>query len=119
MQKLKMFVLSLVMAFISISVQAQTTKKSTDETIQVKTSSVCNMCKKSLEKAMAYEKGVKSSSLDVNSQVLTVVFDSRKTNADNIRKTVNATGYDADDKPADARAYNKLDDCCKKENGVH
>lgn len=94
-------------------------QKGNEQTLQIKTSAVCGMCKKSLEKAMAYEKGVKSSNLDVDSKVLTVVFDSKKTNADKIRKAVNATGYDADEQAANARAYERLDDCCKKEAGAH
>lgn len=87
--------------------------------VQIKTSSVCNMCKKTIEKAMAYEKGVESAVLDVPSQMLTVTFNSGKTNPEKIKKAVTKTGYDADAVPADTRAYNKLDDCCKKDKGVH
>ncbi|GAB3819348.1 heavy-metal-associated domain-containing protein [Pontibacter rugosus] len=119
MNKLKVLFFSMVMAFISINVQAQTNQSGNQKTVEIKTSAVCNMCKHTLEKAMAYEKGVKSSNLDVKSKVLTVVFDSRKTNADNIVKAVTETGYDANEKPAQERAYNRLDDCCKKEMGSH
>lgn len=108
--------LAFILFFATISVQAQS---GNEKTIQIKTSAVCGMCKKSLEKAMAYEKGVKKSSLDVDSKMLTVSFDPKKTNEDKIRKAVNDTGYDADDKPATPRAYNKLDDCCRKEAGAH
>ncbi|GAA4428792.1 hypothetical protein GCM10023188_13420 [Pontibacter saemangeumensis] len=116
MTKVKMLLVSMLVALVSMSASAQTQGKK-QETVQFKTSAVCDMCKKTLEKAMAYEKGVKSSSLDVDSKVLTVVFDSRKTSVDNVRKAVTETGYDADGKPADERAYNRLDDCCKK--GAH
>ena len=114
MNKLKVLILSAVLALISIATQAQA-QKGTQETVKIKTSAVCDMCKTTLEKAMAYEKGVKSSSLDVDSKILTVVFDTRKTNADNLRKAVTEAGYDADKLPAQERAYNKLDDCCKKD----
>lgn len=116
MTKVKMLLVSMLVALVSMSAGAQTQGKK-QETVQIKTSAVCDMCKKTLEKAMAYEKGVKSSSLDVDSKVLTVVFDSRKTSVDNVRKAVTETGYDADGKPAEERAYNRLDDCCKK--GAH
>ncbi|MBX0334533.1 cation transporter [Pontibacter sp. HSC-14F20] len=105
-----------VMLLAALGAQAQS---GNEKTIQIKTSAVCDMCKKSLEKAMAYEKGVKKSNLDVDSKMLTVSFDPKKTNEDKIRKAVNDTGYDADDKPATPRAYNKLDDCCRKEAGAH
>ncbi|GAB3204491.1 copper chaperone CopZ [Pontibacter aydingkolensis] len=118
MKILKSLVVVLMMAFVSFGANAQAQNKN-EETLKIKTSAVCGMCKKTMEKAMAYEKGVKSSSLDVDSKILTVVFDSRKTNADNVRKAVNETGYDADDKPASERAYKRLDDCCKKEAGAH
>lgn len=87
--------------------------------VKIKTSSVCDMCKKTIEKAMAYEKGVESALLDVPSQMLTVTFNSGKTNPEKIKKAVTKTGYDADETPADTRAYNRLDDCCKKDQGVH
>jgi periplasmic mercuric ion binding protein len=87
--------------------------------IQIKTSSVCDMCKKTIEKAMAYEKGIETAVLDVPSQMLTVHFNPSKTSAEKIKKAVTKTGYDADAVPADIRAYNRLDDCCKKDKGVH
>lgn len=116
MKKLKMLLFSMVIALVSFGVQAQTKN---EQTIEIKTSAVCNMCKTTLEKAMAYEKGVKKSSLDVKSKVLTVVYDTRKTDAAKIKKAVTETGYDADELPAQERAYKKLDDCCKKEAGDH
>ncbi|OGX81468.1 MerP protein [Hymenobacter lapidarius] len=88
-------------------------------TAQFKTSAVCDMCKTRLEKSLAYEKGVQSAVLDVPSQVLTVTYRADKTTPDALSTAVQKTGYDADQKPADARAYNRLPDCCKKTNAVH
>lgn len=82
---------------------------------KIKTSAVCDMCKETLEKAMAYEKGVKESSLDVDSKVLTVKFDPKKTSLEKIRMAVVKTGYDADGILADEKAYDNLDACCKKD----
>jgi len=42
------------------------------ETVQFKTSALCDMCKARLEKSMAYEKGVQRATLDVTTKVLTV-----------------------------------------------
>ncbi|MEJ8801721.1 heavy-metal-associated domain-containing protein [Pontibacter sp. H249] len=116
MKMLKSLLVILTLTLISFGANAQ---NKNEQTVKIKTSAVCDMCKTTLEKAMAYEKGVKKSSLDVDSKILTVVFDSRKTNADNLRKAVNESGYDADNKPASERAYKRLDDCCKKEAGAH
>ncbi|HEY4650626.1 MAG TPA: MerP protein, partial [Pontibacter sp.] len=76
MNKLKVLLFSMMLALASMAAQAQ---NGNQQTIKIKTSAVCDMCKTTLEKTMAYEKGVKSSSLDVNSKILTVVFDNRKT----------------------------------------
>ncbi len=86
---------------------------------QFKTSAVCDMCKTRIEKSMAYEKGVQTAVLDVPSQVLTVTYKAEKTTADALRTAVQKIGYDADQLTADARAYNRLPDCCKKTNAVH
>jgi copper chaperone CopZ len=92
-----------------------TVKKEGIQAIQIKTSAVCDMCKETLEKAMAFEKGVKDSNLDVDSKILTVKFDPKRTSPERIKKAITLTGYDADDMPADSAAYKKLDPCCKKD----
>ncbi|RDC62232.1 heavy-metal-associated domain-containing protein [Adhaeribacter pallidiroseus] len=118
MKTLKSIAPAFLFMCFSLAGLAQDKGKSTEE-IKIKTSSVCNMCKKTIEKSMAYEKGVKSAILDVDSQVLTVAFFPNKTNPDKIRQAVTLTGYDADQVPANERAYNKLEDCCKKDKAVH
>ena len=89
------------------------------EQVQIKTSAVCDMCKARLEKALAYEKGVQSATLDVPSQVLTVSYRADKTTPEALRAAVSATGYDADATTANAKAYERLPECCKKTAGVH
>lgn len=87
--------------------------------VQLKTSAVCDMCKTRLEKAMAYEKGVQAATLDVPTQMLTITYRPGKTSPEALRAAVQQTGYDADAQPADARAYSRLPECCKKTNAVH
>ncbi len=96
--------------FISVSVQAQ--KKT--ETIKIQTSAQCEMCKTRIETAMAYEKGVSGSDLNLEDKVLTVTYKSGKTTPDKIRKAINEVGYDADETLADPKAYAALPPCCKK-----
>lgn len=98
--------------------QSKTDSLTGPQTLQIKTSAVCDMCKETLEKAMAYEKGVKESNLDVDSKMLKVVFDPKKTTPEKIRLAVSKTGYDADSIPADPKAYEQLNPCCKKD-AVH
>lgn len=91
-------------------------KKSTTETITIKTSAVCDMCKNTLEKAMAYEKGVKKADLNVETKLFTITYNPQKTNPEKIKKAINKAGYDADESPADAKAYENLNACCKKDS---
>lgn len=88
-------------------------KKSGNETVKIKTTAECEECKERLEKVMAYEKGVKKSNLDLETKVLTVVFNPKKTTIETIKKVISDTGYDADDVPANNKAYNKLPECCR------
>ena len=84
------------------------------DTLLIKTSAQCGSCKKLIEHDMKFEKGVESASLHVKSQMLTVVYDPEKTTPEKLRLAVTKIGYDADEMPADPKAYNKLNDCCKK-----
>lgn len=123
---MKAFAFSLLtlLSFVGTAAQAQTApvaaaspKKGT-EMVQFKTSAVCDMCKSRLEKSMAYEKGVQAANLDVPSKVLTVTYNPAKTSAEVLRTAVQKTGYDADNVTADARAYDRLPECCKKTAGA-
>jgi mercuric ion binding protein len=117
--------INLNILLLSLSIKAATAQTAvkdsivnSDETvtIQLKTSSVCEMCKETIEKALAYEKGIKSSDLVVDSKVLTVVYDPRKTNSIKVKVAVSKSGYDADEWPADPKAYERLHSCCKKDS---
>lgn len=84
------------------------------EILKVKTSAICEMCKSKIEKNLALTKGVKSANLNLEDKVVTVEYNSEKTNALAIRKAIAEVGYDADDMPAEKAGYDKLSDCCKK-----
>jgi len=124
---MKAFAFSLLtlLSISGLAAQAQTTpttavaKIKGSEQLQFKTSAVCDMCKARLEKSLAYEKGVQAAHLDVPSKVLTVTYNPAKTTPTALRAAVQKTGYDADGATADARAYDRLPDCCKKTNAVH
>ena len=105
-------ILIAIIATLSINV-AQAQKKI--ETIEIQTSAVCDMCKETIEKQLAFTKGVTAAELDVPTGIVTVSFKANKTTADAIRKSINEVGYDADDSPADEKAYDNLHHCCKKD----
>ena len=109
---------NLLIIFLSLSVGttvfAQELKKV--ETVEIKTSAVCGMCKNTIETELFKMAGIKSASLDVPSKVLTVIYKTSKVSAEEIRKAITLVGYDADDIPADAVAYENLHFCCKKDS---
>jgi len=87
--------------------------------IKIKTSAVCDMCKDRIEQGLAFEKGIKDVSLDVETKIATVKYNPSKTIPDEIRKAISKLGYDADDVLADEKAYEKLPKCCKKDAPKH
>lgn len=84
------------------------------DTLNIKTSAQCSTCKATLERGMRSVKGVIGVELDIDSKVLGLTYDAKKTNPDKLRKAVTRIGYDADSILADPRAYKQLPDCCKK-----
>lgn len=113
MKTLKTIVTANILLFVVIANTIKAQEATTAE-IKIKTSAICDMCKETIEKALAFEKGVKRSSLDVESKIVTVTYNPKKTTPEKIRIAVSKAGYDADDVPADKKAYDKLDGCCKK-----
>ena len=86
------------------------------ETVKIKTSAICEQCKETIEKKLAFTKGVVESNVDIDSKekIVTVIFNPKKTTADKIRKSIAEVGYDADGVLAVPASYEKLADCCKK-----
>ncbi|NSW45460.1 MAG: heavy-metal-associated domain-containing protein [Bacteroidales bacterium] len=103
--KLLTFILFLIATFM---VHAQNKSE-----IKIKTSAQCGMCKERIEKALAYEKGIYSSNLDLKTKEVTVVYNPQKTSPDKIRLAISKVGYQADDLKADPFAYEELPPCCK------
>jgi copper chaperone CopZ len=83
------------------------------EVVKIKTSSECGSCKKRIEGKLNYTPGVKYAELDVESKIVEVKFNTKKISADDIRKIISETGYDADDVKAIPSAVEKLPACCK------
>lgn len=108
--------------FATVSLQAQNKKKKSSTeivTIEIQTSAVCGQCKERLEHDLAFERGVKFVELDDETKVLTIKYKKGKNTKENLKKAVTKVGYDADELPADIKAYNSLPACCKKDVAPH
>jgi copper chaperone CopZ len=105
--------------FLVLFMFLQLTARAQQDTVFIKTSAVCKTCKKKIEGDISFEKGVKKVNLDLNTKVLMVVYDSRKTSPEKLRLAVTQTGYDADTIPRNPKAFKRLPDCCKEEQEHH
>lgn len=90
-----------------------------NDTLVVKTNIYCNHCKqcescKGKLDMLMEEKGVKDMVLNVEQMTITVMYNSKKTSPEKIRTAISNLGYDADNVPANPKAYEELDGCCKK-----
>lgn len=107
MKKLIILIALILMAFSGVKAQIIEAK--------IKTSGQCEHCKETIEKNLRFEKGVKKVNFDIESHIVRVKFDQKKTTIQAIQIDITKLGYDADSLPADPIAYENLNACCKKQ----
>lgn len=83
------------------------------ETAYIKTNAQCDMCKERIEKAVYKQKGVRKAELNMKNKAVMVVYNTKKTDIDNIRTAISDLGHQADGVKANQAAYEALPDCCK------
>lgn len=109
----------LLLFFGMIAFSNTTFAQKTIQTAVIKTVIHCDHCKacetcgEKFNKILLREKGVQMVELDEKEMTIKVVFNSKKTNLDNVKTAITKLGYDADDLKADRKAYEGLDNCCK------
>ncbi len=109
----KIIFTTMIMLSINFYVQAQ------NDTVRIKTSAICDQCKERIEHDLPFEKGIRSANLDLSNNIVTVIYNSKKTNGQTIREAITKIGYDADSLKADLKSYGKLPDCCKHPDKIH
>jgi copper chaperone CopZ len=114
-----MIQLSIILPVLFVCTTTSYGQQKKSDTVTIKTSAVCGMCKERIEGCLAFEKGVKSATLDVESKDVTVIFNPAKTSVEQLRQAISKSGYDADTIPANPAAYAKLPACCKKDAPKH
>ena len=83
--------------------------------LEIRTSTVCDMCVATIKENLIYEKGVERIDVDLATSTIHVDYNPRKNNPDALRLAVTQLGYYADDMPGDPAAFKKLPACCQKE----
>lgn len=102
----------------SVNLFSQEKEKKT-KTIEIKSTVVCGMCEERIIKDMAFEKGVKDVKVDLETKIITITYKTEKTDEKTLKKAITKIGYDADEMPADEKAYEKLPACCKRDVDPH
>ena len=116
---MKTLLKSLLLFFGMITFSNTAFAQKTVQTAVIKTAIHCDHCKACetcgdrFNKTLLREKGVQMVELDEKEMTIKVVFNSKKTNLDQVKKAITKLGYDADDLKADPVAYEGLDNCCK------
>lgn len=73
----------------------------------------CKKCVRNISKALDNVRGVKYYSVDLDSQKVKVTYDHAVATVYMIENAITKSGYDANNRKAKKKAYDKLDDCCK------
>ena len=84
-----------------------------DYEVDIQTSAICEMCKEAIEYDLTFRKGVKGAELNLENKVVTVKYNPKKIDADEIRAFITKVGYHADNMKRDSVAYENLPFCCK------
>ena len=102
---------SMMMLILFVTVSCFGQQKKID-TISIKTSAVCGMCKDRIEKAAKVD-GVSKADWNKDTKILTLAYDPSKVKSDDVQKKIAAVGHDTEKFKADTKTYNGLPGCCK------
>ena len=73
----------------------------------------CGSCTNTVEKALKKVDGVQNVEVDLDSKTAKITFAAKVTNVPALEQAVVKSGYAANDKKADPKAYANLPECCK------
>lgn len=74
----------------------------------------CNMCKSNIEDALAAVDGVADANYDLETNLVSVSYDSARVVVRDLHLACAKAGYETKLEQADVSAYENLPDCCKK-----
>lgn len=80
--------------FLGISFsQKSNTKAQNYQFVEMKVNMHCNACKETIEKNIAFEKGVKDLVVDLESKTVKIKYDTRKTDPSKLKKAIEDLNY--------------------------
>lgn len=81
--------------------------------VSVQTNAQCGDCKDRIETALNQSKGVVYAELNLETKVVEIKYNSKKTDVATLKKKLTLIGYDADEQKADPAAQKALPLCCQ------
>jgi periplasmic mercuric ion binding protein len=82
------------------------------KTEKIKVYGKCGECKMRIEKTATLVQGVTTATWNEEDEILTVIFDSTKTNSMKIEDAIAKVGHDTEHMRATDKSYNALPGCC-------
>ena len=105
----KLITLSIVLGFI-----IGCTGEAENKTAEIALNTIqCGMCTDKIASGLGKIEGVVKVDVDMEKKVGKVVYNAAIVDLNVIEKAIAAIGYDANDTPAESKAYSGLDMCCK------
>ncbi len=104
----------LIITILCFSAQASFTQIKNAKTDSIKIYGNCGMCKKTIEKAGTKNK-LYSTDWNEETKFAIITYDSKKSQLDDVLKSIALSGYDNSTYLAPEEAYNNLHECCKYE----
>lgn len=109
---MKHLLLVLTGLFFAFTVMAQ---QKLVQTVKINTPTIQGQpCKERLEQFLKYEEGVIKATVDFRKKITTIIYNTERTNVENLKTAIANNGFDADDVKANPEVYNKLPTACKK-----
>ncbi len=105
--------LSLILSIFLWSSVSLTAAEGNTKTETFKVYGNCGMCKRTIEKAASAIQGVKSADWNMETDMMTVTYNTMVVTLDDIKKGIAASGYDTDTVRATDESYSKLHGCCQ------
>jgi outer membrane receptor for ferrienterochelin and colicins len=111
--KMKSFIVSILLGcLLLLSYTNLFAQSKLDSTVSFKVSGVCDLCKERIEKA-AKGKGVSHADWNIDTKMLTLIFDPSRTTIEKVNDRIADVGHDTYQKKASDAVYKALHPCCR------
>lgn len=87
--------LSAILLFGGLSLNAQNKKKNSKEEVTYNVSMTCDNCKRRIERNIAFEKGVSDLKVDLSDKTVWLQYQTNKTDTVKLKKAIEKLGYTA------------------------